>query len=68
MHIDPWIYFQITVLTSQPGKQVVKTLEEGLKDKDLLRVRRLQVVEVVEDTESASPVDESGIDGKIFFR
>ncbi|KAM6180204.1 meiosis 1 arrest protein [Erethizon dorsatum] len=62
----PYTSLEITVLTSQPGKEVVKKLEEGLKDKDLLRVRRLQVVEVIkgilEDMDSASPVDESGND------
>ncbi|KAL2774103.1 meiosis 1 arrest protein isoform 3 [Daubentonia madagascariensis] len=52
---------EITVLTSQPGKEVVKQLEEGLKDTDLVRVRRLQVVEVtkgiLEHMDSASPVE-----------
>lgn len=67
-HVDSWIYFQITVLTSQPGKEVVKQLEEGLKDTDLVRVRRLQVVEitkgVLECPDSVSPVEESSSDGK----
>ncbi|XP_004634189.1 meiosis 1 arrest protein [Octodon degus] len=61
----PYTSLEITVLTSQPGKEVVKKLEEGLKDKDLLQVRRLQVVEVVKgllDVDLASPVDESGND------
>ncbi|KAI4546852.1 hypothetical protein MG293_003407 [Ovis ammon polii] len=53
---------QITVLTSQPGKEVVKQLEEGLKDTDLVRIRKLQVVEitkgVLECINSASPVEE----------
>uniref|UniRef100_A0A8D1WGC3 Meiosis 1 associated protein n=1 Tax=Sus scrofa TaxID=9823 RepID=A0A8D1WGC3_PIG len=53
---------EITVLTSQPGKEVVKQLEEGLKDTDLVRVRRLQVVEitkgVLDCVDSASPVEE----------
>ncbi|XP_045142833.1 meiosis 1 arrest protein [Echinops telfairi] len=53
---------EITVLTSQPGKEVVKQLEEGLKTTDLVRLRRLQVVEIIngvpEHTESASPVEE----------
>lgn len=67
-HIDSWICSQITVLTSQPGKEVVKQLEEGLKDTDLVRVRRLQVVEitkgVLEGMDSASPVEEPSNDGK----
>ncbi|EHB01704.1 hypothetical protein GW7_02861 [Heterocephalus glaber] len=62
----PYTSLEITILTSQPGKEVVKQLEEGLKDKDLLRVRRLQVVEIIkgilEDMNSASPIDESGND------
>ncbi|XP_039096072.1 meiosis 1 arrest protein [Hyaena hyaena] len=57
---------EITVLTSQPGKEVVKQLEEGLKDTDLVRVRRLQVVEitkgVLECLDSVSPVEESSSD------
>lgn len=67
-HIDLWIYFQITILTSQPGKEVVKQLEKGLKDTDLVRVRRLQVVEITKEalecTDSASPIEESSNDGK----
>ncbi|KAJ1212151.1 hypothetical protein NDU88_007485 [Pleurodeles waltl] len=35
---------EITVVTSQPGRQVVKDLEAGLKDTDLVSLRRLQVV------------------------
>ncbi|XP_003922617.1 meiosis 1 arrest protein [Saimiri boliviensis] len=63
---------EITILTSQPGKEVVRQLEEGLKDTDLVRVRRLQVVEItkgiLEHTASASPAedlsnDESSIPG-----
>ncbi|XP_014648199.1 PREDICTED: meiosis 1 arrest protein [Ceratotherium simum simum] len=57
---------EITVLTSQPGKEVVKQLEEGLKDTDLVRVRRLQVVEitkgVLEGMDSASPGEEPSND------
>ncbi|XP_073098256.1 meiosis 1 arrest protein isoform X1 [Manis javanica] len=57
---------EITVLTSQPGKKVVKQLEEGLKDTDLGRVRRLQVVEitkgVLECMDSASPAEEPSND------
>lgn len=47
---------------------MVKQLEEGLKDTDLVRVRRLQVVEItkeiLEQVHSASPVEEPSIDGK----
>ncbi|ELW63993.1 hypothetical protein TREES_T100006707 [Tupaia chinensis] len=57
---------EITVLTSHPGKEVVKQLEEGLKDTDLLRVRRLQVVEITKEIleymDSASPVEEPAND------
>lgn len=67
-HIDSWIYFQITVLTSQPGKEVVKQLESGLKDIDLVQVRRLQVVEItkgaLECMDSASPIEEPSNEGK----
>ncbi|KAM5227838.1 meiosis 1 arrest protein [Ctenodactylus gundi] len=62
----PYTSLEIIILTSQPGKEVVKQLEKGLKDKDLLRVRRLQVVEVTEDvlehTDSSSPIDDPGND------
>ncbi|XP_051889180.1 meiosis 1 arrest protein [Pristis pectinata] len=37
---------EITVLTTQPGKQVVKQLESGLSETDLVSVRRLQVLQV----------------------
>ncbi|KAM4866940.1 meiosis 1 arrest protein isoform 3-T3 [Thomomys bottae] len=61
----PYTFLEITVLTSHPGKEVVKQLEEGLKDIDLGRVRRLQVVEVtkgiLEQMDSESP-DEAGSD------
>ncbi|XP_047299389.1 meiosis 1 arrest protein isoform X4 [Homo sapiens] len=57
---------EITILTSQPGKEVVKQLEEGLKDTDLARVRRFQVVEVtkgiLEHVDSASPVEDTSND------
>ncbi|XP_021571631.1 meiosis 1 arrest protein-like [Carlito syrichta] len=63
---------EITILTSQPGKEVVKQLEEGLKDTDLVRVRRLQVVEVtkgiLEYVDSASPIEEHSNDGKNFVQ
>ncbi|XP_078534959.1 meiosis 1 arrest protein isoform X2 [Lissotriton helveticus] len=35
---------EITVVTSQPGRQVVRDLEAGLKDTDLVSLRRLQVI------------------------
>lgn len=38
--------FQITVVTSQAGAEIVKQLEAGLKDIDLVCLRRLQVVEI----------------------
>ncbi|XP_072353971.1 meiosis 1 arrest protein [Scyliorhinus torazame] len=37
---------EITVLTSQPGKQVVNQLELGLSETDLVSVRRLQVLHI----------------------
>ncbi|XP_029451839.1 meiosis 1 arrest protein isoform X3 [Rhinatrema bivittatum] len=36
--------FVITVMTSQSGKEVVKELEAGLEDSDLMNLRRLQVI------------------------
>ncbi|XP_034368432.1 meiosis 1 arrest protein [Arvicanthis niloticus] len=62
----PCTSLEITVLTSRPGKEVVKELEEGLKDINLLSVRRLQVVEVIkgiqEHTDSPSPIEEPSND------
>ena len=47
---------------------MVKQLEEGLKDTDLVRIRKLQVVEitkgVLECMNSASPVEEPSNEGK----
>ncbi|XP_067877714.1 meiosis 1 arrest protein [Heterodontus francisci] len=37
---------EITVVTSQPGKHVVKQLESGLSETDLVSVRRLQVLHI----------------------
>ncbi|XP_072431841.1 meiosis 1 arrest protein [Chiloscyllium punctatum] len=37
---------EITVLTSQPGKHVVKQLELGLSETDLVSLRRLQVLHI----------------------
>ncbi|OBS57971.1 hypothetical protein A6R68_10905, partial [Neotoma lepida] len=54
----------ITILTSQPGKEVIRHLEEGLKDINLLSVRRLQVVEITKDIQEQvdppSPTEEPG--------
>ncbi|CAH7134891.1 M1ap [Phodopus roborovskii] len=63
---QPCNSLEITVLTSQPGKEVIRQLEEGLKDINLLSVRRLQVVEVTKDpqeqTDSPTPTAESNND------
>ncbi|XP_075838149.1 meiosis 1 arrest protein [Microtus pennsylvanicus] len=63
---QPSTSLEITVLTSQPGKEVIRQLEEGLKDINLLCVRRLQVVEIPKDTQenrdSPSPVEEPSND------
>uniref|UniRef100_A0A4W3IED1 Meiosis 1 associated protein n=1 Tax=Callorhinchus milii TaxID=7868 RepID=A0A4W3IED1_CALMI len=37
---------EITVLTSQPGKRVVKELESGLNETDMVSLRRLQVLQI----------------------
>ncbi|XP_049640983.1 meiosis 1 arrest protein [Suncus etruscus] len=54
---------EITIITSHPRKEIVKQLEEGLKDTDLLRVRKLQVVEItkgaLECMAATSPDDDS---------
>ncbi|XP_050020937.1 meiosis 1 arrest protein isoform X2 [Alexandromys fortis] len=63
---QPSTSLEITVLTSQPGKEVIRQLEEGLKDINLLCVRRLQVVEIPKDTQenrdSPSPIEEPSND------
>ncbi|XP_060239484.1 meiosis 1 arrest protein [Meriones unguiculatus] len=63
---QPCTSLEITVLTSQAGKEVIKLLEEGLKDINLLSVRRLQVVEVTkgiqEHVDSPSPTEEPSND------
>ncbi|KAF7657394.1 hypothetical protein LDENG_00027560 [Lucifuga dentata] len=41
-----WMYFQVTVITSQPGRTIVGLLEVGLKDADLVPLRRLLVVQI----------------------
>ncbi|KFV79450.1 Meiosis 1 arrest protein, partial [Struthio camelus australis] len=60
---------EITILTSQSGKEMVKQLEEKLKDIDLVSLRRLQVIEVLkrdflepEDAEQSMPADELSSD------
>ncbi|XP_074848210.1 meiosis 1 arrest protein [Carettochelys insculpta] len=37
---------EITVLTSQPGKDMVKQLEAGLREIDLVSLRKLQIIEL----------------------
>ncbi|KAH1170114.1 hypothetical protein KIL84_001099, partial [Mauremys mutica] len=37
---------EITVLTSQPGKDMVKQLETGLREIDLVSLRKLQIIEI----------------------
>ncbi|NXP51474.1 M1AP protein, partial [Heliornis fulica] len=56
---------EITILTSQSGKEIVKQLEKKLKDVDLMNLQRIQVVEVLkrdfleaEDVEQCMLVDE----------
>lgn len=49
---------EITVVTSQPGRQVVRDLEAGLKDTDLVSLRRLQVIHLSKgDTLQAMDVE-----------
>lgn len=40
------LYSQVTVVTSQPGRSVVRQLETGLKDADLVSLKRLLVVQI----------------------
>ncbi|XP_064304733.1 meiosis 1 arrest protein [Phalacrocorax carbo] len=56
---------EITILTSQPGKELVKQLEKNLKDVDLVSLRSIQVIEVLkrdflepEDIEQCMPAEE----------
>ncbi|XP_047442767.1 meiosis 1 arrest protein-like [Mugil cephalus] len=51
------ISVEITVVTSQPGRGVVHQLETGLKDADLMSLKRLLVVEV----HSAADWDRDGL-------
>ncbi|XP_065606305.1 meiosis 1 arrest protein [Cyrtonyx montezumae] len=56
---------EITILTSQSGKEIVNQLEMKLKDVDLVSLRRIQVIEVLkrdflepEDVEQCTPAEE----------
>ncbi|NXF39496.1 M1AP protein, partial [Nyctibius bracteatus] len=56
---------EITILTSQSSKEMVKQLEKKLKDVDLVSLRRIQVIEVLkrdflepEDVEQCMPAEE----------
>lgn len=40
------IFQQVTIVTSQPGRQLVRQLEMGLKDADLVSLKRLLVVQI----------------------
>lgn len=63
--------FQITILTSQSSKEMVKQLENMLKDIDLVSLRRIQVIEVLkrdflepEDVELSLPAEEPSSNGE----
>ncbi|KAM6071787.1 meiosis 1 arrest protein isoform 2-T2 [Theristicus caerulescens] len=56
---------EITILTSQSSKEMVKQLEKKLKDVDVVSLRRIQVIEVLkrdflepEDVEQCMPAEE----------
>ncbi|NXX98664.1 M1AP protein, partial [Centropus bengalensis] len=58
---------EITVLTGQSSKEMVKQLEKALKDVDLVSLRRIQIIEVLkrdflepEDAEQCVPAEEAG--------
>ncbi|XP_069712829.1 meiosis 1 arrest protein isoform X3 [Phaenicophaeus curvirostris] len=58
---------EITVLTGQSSKEIVKQLEKMLKDVDLVSLRRIQIIEVLkrdflepEDMEQCMPAEEPG--------
>ncbi|NXA56785.1 M1AP protein, partial [Nothocercus julius] len=60
---------EITILTSESGKEMVKQLEKKLKDVDLMSLRRLQIIEVLkrdflepEGAEQSAPAEEPGSD------
>ncbi|NXR10573.1 M1AP protein, partial [Semnornis frantzii] len=59
---------EITILTSQSSKEMVKQLEKKLKDVDLVSLRRIEVIEVLkrdflepEDVEECMPAEEPSI-------
>ncbi|XP_009903184.2 meiosis 1 arrest protein [Dryobates pubescens] len=59
---------EITILTSQSSKEMVKQLEIKLKDVDLVSLRRIEVIEVLkrdflepEDVEQCMPAEEPNI-------
>lgn len=41
------MFSQVTVVTSQPGRSLIHRLESGLKEADLVPLRRLLVVQIV---------------------
>lgn len=45
--LSSWLYSKITVITSQSGCGVVRWLETGLRDADLVSLRRLLVVQIL---------------------
>ncbi|CAN8207883.1 unnamed protein product [Coccothraustes coccothraustes] len=60
---------EITILTSQPSRDMVKQLEKKLQDIDLVSLRRIQVIEVLkrdflepEDVEQCVPAEEPSSD------
>uniref|UniRef100_A0A452IKR7 Uncharacterized protein n=1 Tax=Gopherus agassizii TaxID=38772 RepID=A0A452IKR7_9SAUR len=68
--LDLCLLFQITVLTSQPGKDMVKQLETGLREIDLVSLRKLQIIEIsqgdlleLSSSSSPSPFPNSAILG-----
>ncbi|NXP76083.1 M1AP protein, partial [Ramphastos sulfuratus] len=59
---------EITILTGQSSKEMVKQLEKKLKDVDLVSLRRIEVIEVLkrdflepEDVEQCMPAEEPSI-------
>lgn len=63
-----WLYLKVTIMTSQSGRGVVQRLETGLRDADLVSLRRLLVVQILtgvdcaQDSSSpdAGPADAEG--------
>ncbi|XP_064005470.1 meiosis 1 arrest protein [Pogoniulus pusillus] len=61
-------YVEITILTGQSSKEMVKQLEKKLKDVDLMSLRRIEVIEVLkrdflepDDVEQCMPAEEPSI-------